>query len=147
MNIHYLHIRISLMQVVFRPLLCLFPMLFTAGSMRGQIIYSTPYTFTTLAGYSGFGFVDGVSNAARFDGPQGAAVDNAGNVYVADTGNDTIRKITPAGVVTTLAGTPMLPGRTTASAAQRAFMALSLWRLIPMVMCMWPTLSIARSAK
>ena len=40
----------------------------------------------------------------RLNGPQGVAVDQAGNVYVADTGNHTIREITSAGVVSTIAG-------------------------------------------
>jgi hypothetical protein len=47
---------------------------------------------------------DGSGNAARFYRPQGVAVDGSGNVYVADSGNHTIRKITPGGVMTTLAG-------------------------------------------
>src|SRR5258705_113385 len=62
-----------------------------------------PYTFTTLAGKSPDS-PDGTGSAARFYHPQGVTVDSAGNVYVADTYNWTIRKVTPAGVVTTLAG-------------------------------------------
>jgi sugar lactone lactonase YvrE len=59
---------------------------------------------TTLAGSGEKGDTDGSAAAATFNGPEGVAVDTGGNVYVADFGNDAIRKVTPAGVVTTLAG-------------------------------------------
>jgi hypothetical protein len=60
---------------------------------------------TTLAGSGSFGSANGTGTAASFSYPQGVAVDGSGNVYVGDSNNNLIRKITSAGVVTTLAGT------------------------------------------
>src|SRR5438094_825313 len=76
----------------------------STGLAPAQSTY-TPYFFANFAGLaSGRGSADGTGSAARFNETEGVAVDSAGNLYVADSNNDTIRKVTPAGAVTTLAG-------------------------------------------
>lgn len=61
-------------------------------------------TVSTLAGNGFLGFNDGPGTTAMFNQPIGVAVDTTGNVYVADLGNDRIRKVTPAGMVSSMAG-------------------------------------------
>lgn len=60
---------------------------------------------STLAGSGSAGSANGTGTAASFKNPTGIAVDAAGNVYVADWGNNLVRVISPAGVVSTLSGT------------------------------------------
>ena len=77
---------------------------------------------STLAGAAGIrGSADGPGAAASFNSPFGVATDSAGNVYVGDTANHTIRKITPAGVVSTLAGAAGVPGSTDGTGAAARF--------------------------
>src|SRR3954468_2749510 len=66
--------------------------------------------FSTLAGYPGHGNATGTGAAARFNNPWGIAVDASHNLYVADTDNHVVRKITSGGAVSTLAGSPGVSG-------------------------------------
>ncbi len=100
-----------------------------AVDKAGNIYVADSYTIrkitptggvSTLAGKAGTpGTVDGAGSEARFSVPSGVAVDDAGNVYVADM--YTIRKITPAGVVSTLAGTPRHAGSADGTGASARF--------------------------
>src|SRR5439155_412922 len=99
----------------------LFTLAVAATRTSAQSIY-TPYAFTNFAGLPGVsGINDGTGSAARFWEPEALAVDSAGNVYATDSNNHTIRKITPAGAVTTLAGLAGNPGGADGTGAQARF--------------------------
>jgi sugar lactone lactonase YvrE len=97
--------------------------LYVADGMGDVIRRVTPAgAVTTIAGSPGMaGSADGTGAAAQFNDPTGIAVDTSGNVYVADNGNDTVRMITPSGVVTTLAGSPGMAGSADGTGAAATF--------------------------
>jgi sugar lactone lactonase YvrE len=82
-------------------------LLFAAAEGQAQ-----PLNFTTLAGRAGQGNVDGTATNAQFKSLRAVTIDSSNNVFVADTENHTIRKITPAGIVSTFAGSPGIHGST-----------------------------------
>lgn len=92
-------------------------------TVEGENVQSADFTFVytatvgTLAGSSS-GYTDATGTAAQFSSPMGVAVDGEGNVYVSDHNNHKIRKITPQGVVTTLAGSAQGDALGTGSEAQ-----------------------------
>lgn len=78
-------------------------------------------TVTTIAGTGAAGYADGTALNAKFNRPWGILTDGADNVYVADKDNQVIRKISPEGIVTTLAGTVNSSGRTDGPATSSKF--------------------------
>lgn len=85
----------------------------SAGGLSRKIsilIHPSPGLYLVAGTTGGRGTTDGVGTAARFNNPWGIAADAAGNFFVADTSSHTIRKITPAGVVSTLSGTANISG-------------------------------------
>ena len=96
---------------------------FVADYLNGSIRKITPAgDVTTYAGQTPHaGYTDGAAAQAAFRYPLGIAADAAGNLYVADTYNFVIRKITPAGIVSTLAGTPGVAGYVDATGGAAKF--------------------------
>ncbi len=94
------------------------PIVYVADTGNSTIRKIAAGAVTTLAGTAqSFGSADATGPAASFLFPHGLGVDGAGQVYAADTGNHTIRKITSAGVVSTLAGTAAVQGSADAPAS------------------------------
>ncbi|MBU6429337.1 MAG: SMP-30/gluconolactonase/LRE family protein, partial [Cyanobacteria bacterium REEB65] len=78
---------------------------YVAETNQNRIVaFDSAGTERIVAGDSQAGYADGKGDAARFDQPMGLAVGPAGNLFVADQGNNRIREITPDGIVSTLAG-------------------------------------------
>jgi sugar lactone lactonase YvrE len=96
---------------------------FVANHGDKTILKITPAGVASIfAGKSGAsGSADGAGDEARFNSPRGIAIDAQNNVYVADEGNSNIRKITPAGVVSTLAGTAGEGGKTDGTGLAASF--------------------------
>ncbi len=86
--------------------------LYVADSFNNTIRkINSSFVVSTIAGFGvGAGGTDGTTSGARFNGPNGIAIDGTGNLYVSDSFNFTIRNITPAGVVSTLAGLALVSG-------------------------------------
>ena len=90
-------------------------------SLNPIVVRSQTIRFSTFAGNTGYGSVDGFTNFARFNFPHGMAADGKGNIYVADSQNSTIRKIDATHFVSTLAGAAGSPGSRDGSPATARF--------------------------
>jgi len=100
---------------------------YVADAGNNRICVVSPSGVTrTLAGKGSAGSNNGASASATFDNPTGVAVDISGNVYVADLLNNMIRKISPTGVVSTLAGNGSIGSKDGIDTAARFYFPNSL---------------------
>ena len=120
----------------------------TSVSAATRVVYGSLAVFAGKP--SGIGNLNGSGTGARFFGPTSSAMDDAGNLYVADRYNNTIRMISSGGVVTTLAGTTDLTGSTDAPVPCSMGRPASRWTTIqpfrPTTTSTWPTPATTTSA-
>ena len=98
-----------------------FILLATLLCMNPSSVWSQAIRFSTLAGNAGYGSADGFTNEARFNLPRRMAIGPDGTIFVADSQNDTIRKIDAAHLVSTLAGLAGTVGSSNGSASAARF--------------------------
>jgi hypothetical protein len=91
------------------------------NTQQGASAGNTPSPSPVVGGASANQPTLAAATDARFNAPKGVTFDTAGNLYVVDSGNNTIRKITPAGAVSTIAGTPGVQGSADGSGAAAQF--------------------------
>ena len=91
--------------------------IFVADTFNNSIRKVSPQGVVSLFAGGVQGYKDGTGTQAEFNGPSAIAIDSNNNLYVADTNNNNIREITPAGVVTTLAGDNVCTFSTTSSSS------------------------------
>src|SRR4051812_7976519 len=75
------------------------------GGHRVYKVVGSTVTILAGTGVAGYGGDNGPASAAKLDKPAGLALDGAGNLYVADSGNNRVRRISTSGTITTIAGT------------------------------------------
>ncbi|HEV2331032.1 MAG TPA: immunoglobulin domain-containing protein [Verrucomicrobiae bacterium] len=102
----------------FKPIAAIAAVILSIASAQAQL-----FNFTTFAGSAAQGDVDGVTNLSEFNNPGGVAMDSSGNIYIADTADDTIRKIAANGNVSTFAGSPGNSGSADGSGTNALFNA------------------------
>ncbi len=90
-----------------------------------EVVISTQRVSTIAGFYQQFGGTDGTGSSARFSQPNGIAIASNGNMYVTDRGDYTIRMVTPAGVVTTVAGSSGSIGSADGTGAAAQFYSLN----------------------
>jgi|GEM_PF-1889270 len=94
---------------------------YAALSIFLATLYAERMDYRNLAGFAPYGSADGQGEAARFNLPKGLAVDPNGNLVVADENNDTLRRISPEGVVSTYGGEPGISGSDNGAIASAHF--------------------------
>ncbi len=96
------------------------------------------YTVLTVAGGNGIGHQDGPGTEATFFRNEAIAVAPDGSIYVGDTENRLLRRVSPDGRVTTVAGQPRVREVIDGRGSEAAFGELVGWRWRRMARCMWP---------
>ena len=122
--------------------------LYIADTANNRIRKVSNGVITTVAGNgtAGFSGDNGPATSAQLTDPEGVAVDSAGNLYIADTGNNRIRKVSN-GVITTVAGNGRDPTATTARPPAPSCTLLKVSPWTPPATSTSPTLIISESAR